>query len=258
MRAVQSVSLAMLASFALSADAGIVFSDDFDGPTTFWRARQNFDSIGVHPPDVGVDPWGGVGVLRDGSDAGYPMPGATGGTFYAEPYARMLGNLTPADGASTENQLVKFSFDFYVQSYATGGALSGLEFCPWDTAFVYSGGIRGTDMMLQADGTLKYYTNSGGFTQVPSFSVPTDTWASATLWINYANGAATLNIGAQSVNFTVADFGANRVDVLHVENLSASGKLSAIDNLNVEVVVPEPGFAALACLGVAGLMRRRK
>lgn len=234
----RTASLTILSSLALAnaASAGIVFSDDFDGPTTFWRARQNYDSMGVHPPDVGVDPWGGVGVLRDGSDAGYPAPSATGGTFYAEPLSpRLYAGLTSGDGNATENQLVRFSWEFYVQGYTPApGSFSGLEICGWDTAFL---GQRGTDLVLQADGTLKYYTNSEGIVQVPAnqFSFPTNQWMTAQLLVDYLIGSATLSVGTSSYSFNVADSQSNRVDTVHIQNHSTGGKLSWLDNFVVSV-----------------------
>ena len=243
MQLVKLGGIALVSSLAFSNAvlAGIIFSDDFDGPTTFYRPRENNDGIpGVHPPDVGVDPWGGNGRLRDGSDVGYPGPGPNGGVFYAEPYPpRMIGNIATGPANSTENNLVSLSWDFYVQGYAPGGLVtSGLELCTWDTGFL--AGPRGTDFWLQADGSLQYYTNSGGFTQVPSneFSFATDQWNSAQLLIDHATGAATLNIGTQSKSFTVADPGANRIDSFHIQNDndSGNGKVSFFDNIVVNFV----------------------
>jgi len=268
MRFITSGSLTLVASLALAnvASAAIVFSDDFDGPTTFWRARQNYDGVAVHPPDVGAA-WQVSGVLRDGSDAGYfpPLP-TTGGTFYMEPLPRADGFLTTAGGDETVNQLTHFSWDFYVQGYtgaaaeaAAANGTNGLEFGSFDTGLT-QGGPRGTDFFLLADGTLKYYTNSGGFTHVPSnsFSFSTDRWLSATMDVDYATGAASLTIGSQTANFPVADSGANRLDQMIFTNSSTGGKLSVLDNIVVRVgEVPEPASLALVSLGALGLLRRR-
>lgn len=236
------------------ATGQVVFSDDFDGPTTFFRARQNFDSLGVHPPDVGVDPWQQNGVLRDGSDPGYPAPGANGGTFYAQPGSpRLQGQLTSPDAAATFNKVVNISWDMYLKS-TTGGLSNSFELGSWDTG--YLAGPRGYDLFFKPDGTLDVYTNSGGFVTAPSFSFATDQWVSPSMTIDYATGAASLTIGAQTTNFTVADLTAHRLDVITFQDYSGGANLALFDNFTV--AVPEP--ASLSLLGVAalGLMRRRR
>jgi hypothetical protein len=252
-------------AFASTVSAAVVFADDFDGPTTFFRARQNYDSLGVHPPDVGQDPWQQNGVLRDGSDAGYPAPKAgTGGTFYGEPgllptYRRLDGWLTPAGGAATLNQVVRYNWDVYVQSYSGSDPFSGFEFSTFSTPGLAGGGIRGHDIWLAADGTLGYYTGSEGLVYVPSneFSFSTDTWISPQLVVDYSTGAASLTIGSQTKNFSFITSGANRADQLILSNASTGNHLALFDNIQVSVV-PEPASLSLAALGAVSLRRRNR
>lgn len=244
-------SLAIVGLLALSGitSAAVLFSDDFEGP------YAEGDNTALHTPDVGLQ-WSASSNsrLRDGS-GGFPAPSGSGGTFYSSLNDRIIGQLNAGEIALSTNAIVYTQFDFYVAS-DTGHGLNYITFAPWP-------GYRGPDFLLRPDGTFAYYTNaSNTYTTDPNFDFTADTWHTASLVVNYGTGAASLKVGAETANFTVADPSSTTVREVYFINYNDHQNVVGVDNIILSTTppVPEPTMVTMFVTGLVGLIcfARRK
>jgi MYXO-CTERM domain-containing protein len=240
--------LAIVAGLSVSASvasAAVVFSDDFEGD------YANGDQVAIHTPDIGLQ-WTGStnSVLRDNTNT--PAPSGTGGAFYASLNDRIIGQLNAADIPSTANATMYITFDFYVAS-DTGNGLDFITFAP-------SPGYRGPDFLLRPNGTFAHYTNaSNTYTTDANFNFAADAWQSASLVVNYGTGAASLTVGAETVNFTVADPNSTSMREIYFINTNDNQNVVGVDNIIISTTpVPEPAGVALIGLGALAALRGRR
>jgi hypothetical protein len=213
--------------------AQVVFEDTFED-------RKVGAYLSEKPPKVG-DAWAQQGFAHDGTMPYYPAPAdPDGGKMFADPGSRTDALLKEDAAKKTENAVVLYQLNVFVQEDPKAGPNEGLELISFEGVLGQGDDrllSRGFDFFLRRDGTLSYW-NGAEFVPVSAseFTFPREQWISVEINADYSTGTATVKVLDKSCTFQF-DPRSNRVDQFIFINAASVGTArSLIDNLKVSIL----------------------
>lgn len=239
-----------LLCFSATANAEIIFQDDFEGHTAGV-------ALSTVTPPIGKSYWesvsGSVGNILNETTI---PPGGTSNQFVggAAGITEVM-HITTADRAASTDGLVQFDFDLYVRGNSSGYFAFEVATFTSD-AYWYTG--RGWNLRFGVDGNLAWYGQQGGvdgsYFAGGNDSFRRDTWVPVQVVADYSAGTfeATVDGYSFSGNFA-SDAGNNAFGNLATwRNIPGAGE-SYIDNVTIRII-PEPSSLVTLFAGLIGLL----
>jgi hypothetical protein len=263
---ISAISAVLGLAFASSANAAVLFTDNFTVTGTTNTANLNFNNSGRQGGTQATQTWTGLGNSQIGNSTVF---GGTGDyLMVADVNARATLNTLNLSSLVGANQKLVISFDIFATagaygwaSFTLGGLVSGQNYgvsqpntAATDFALIYRNGT-GIDAWDNGASLMSAATTTGG----SNFTFTFTDAATQTGSPFGVNAKVTIQNGINTVGTydLTGGLSANTYITFGTADNGAGGGRGAIDNLVVQTI-PEPSAALLAGLGLLALLRRKR